>query len=116
MVWMGILQVNQSGWPARRNARRNPPKRGIQKNKFSHILLDEFEMGGCRPGARMLSTDPVHKIVQADDFVAARQQQVGQVLEPQKTGGTSDDGDGWGSFQYVKWFTIVNCLTVHLMG
>ena len=83
--------------------------RRIEENKFRHVLLDEFEI---RVAAQM--RDVVHragdKIVDANDFVAARQQQVGQ-MRAEKTGGAGDDGNGWGSFQYVKWFycELFNC-------
>ena len=41
----------------------------------------------------MLSTDAGDEIVDADDLVAARQEQIGQV-RAKKTGGAGDDGGG----------------------
>ena len=71
--------------------------RAVEENKFRHVLLDEFEI---RVAAEV--RDVVHragdKIVEADDFVAARQQQIGQV-RTEKAGGTGDDGNGWFFFQ-----------------
>jgi len=67
--------------------------RAFEKNKFGHVLLDEFEI---RVAAEV--RDVVHaasdKIINADDLVAARNEQVGQV-RAKEAGGAGDDGRGW---------------------
>ena len=64
--------------------------RAFEKNKFRHVLLDEFEIWIAAE-----VRDVVHaagdKIVNADDFVVAREQQIGQV-RAEKAGGAGDDG------------------------
>ena len=66
--------------------------RAVEENKFRDVLLDEFEI---RVAAEV--RDVVHaagdKIVNADDLVAAREQQVGEV-RAEKAGGAGDDGSG----------------------
>ena len=66
--------------------------RRVEENKFGDVLLDELEI---RVAAEV--RDVVHaagdKIVNADDLVAAREQQVGQV-RAEKAGGAGDDGGG----------------------
>jgi len=74
--------------------------RAFEKKKFRDVLLDKFEV---RVAAEM--RDVVHaagdKIVNADDPVTARDQQVGE-MRAEETGGTGDDGGGL-FFQGVKW-------------
>ena len=48
----------------------------------------------------MLSTAAGDEIVNADDLVAARQQQVGQ-MRPEKAGGAGDDGGGLFLFHFL---------------
>src|SRR5207249_69107 len=71
----------------------------IEENEFGDVLLDELEVGVAAQ-----VRDVVHaagdEVIYADDFVAARQQQVGEV-GAEKTGGAGDDGGGvgaWGLF------------------
>ena len=64
----------------------------VQEKKLGDVLQDEFEV---RVAAQV--RDVVHaagdEIVNGDDPVAARQQQVGQV-RAEKAGGAGDDGGG----------------------
>ena len=72
--------------------------RSLEKNKLGDVLLDEFEI---RIAAEM--RDVVHaagdKIINADDPVATRQQQVGEV-RAEKAGGAGDDGGFFSSLNY----------------
>ena len=79
----------------RAGGRREVPDvihRLVEKEEFGDVLLDEFEV---RVAGQMGNI--VHragdKIVNADDLVAARQEQIGQV-RTQKPGGAGDDGGG----------------------
>ena len=84
--------------------------RPFEKNKFGDVLLDELEI---RVAAEV--RDVVHaagdKIVNADDLVAARQQQIGQ-MRAEKAGGAGDDGGGLVSFssfdRLMKRQSIIN--------
>ena len=66
--------------------------RPIQENKFGDVLLDEFEI---RVAAQV--RDVVHRardeIINADDLVPARQQQVAQ-MRAKKSRAAGDDGSG----------------------
>ena len=68
----------------------------FEKNEFGDVLLDEFEV---RVAAKV--DDVVHaagdEVVNADDLVAARNQEVGEV-RAKKAGGTGDNGDGLSFF------------------
>ena len=81
--------------------------RHIQENKFRHVLLDEFEMGIAAEVG-----DVVHrtgdKIVDGDDLVAAREQQVRQV-RAQKSGAAGDDGSGLRDRRRRFFLTGINC-------
>ena len=95
--WSGSgFAGNQSGWRARRNARRNPPAQSRKINSVTSCWMN------LKFGLPPRCDDVVHragdKIVEADDLVAARQQQVGQV-RAEKTGGAGDDGSGLFLFQ-----------------
>ena len=91
----------------RAGGRREMPDeihRPFEKNKLGNVLLDELEI---RIAAEV--RDVVHaagdKIVNADDLVAARNEEVGQV-RAEKTGSAGDDGRGLFLFQNVKWLNL----------
>ena len=66
--------------------------RTVEEDEFRHVLLDEFEV---RVAAEV--DDVVHragdKIVEADDFVAARQKQIRQ-MRAEESGRAGDHGGG----------------------
>ncbi len=66
----------------------------IQEDKLGHVLLDELEIGVAAQ-----VRDVIHragdKVVDADDLVPARQQQINQV-GAQESRGAGDDGGGLG--------------------
>ena len=74
--------------------------RHVKKQKFRHILLDEFEI---LPPRQM--RDVVHaardQIIHRHHFMAARQQVIHQV-RPQKTGPAGDDGGGLGGSGFPR--------------
>ena len=100
--------VNRAG---RRGEMPDVIHRAVEENKLGDVLLDELEI----PVAAEVR-DVVHragdKIVEADDLVAARQKQIGEV-RAEKAGGAGDDGGGLFVFQAVEW---LNCQIVELSG
>ena len=81
--------INRAG---RRREMPDVIHRAFQEQEFGDILLNELEL---RIAAEV--RDVVHaagdEIVYADDFVAARDQQVGE-MRAEKAGGPGDDGRG----------------------
>ena len=104
---------NQSGWRARRNARRNPPGTSRKINSVTSCWMNlKF---GLPPRCEMLSTRAGDKIVNADDLVAAREQQIGQV-RAEKAGGAGDDGSGLCCFHgdgSLQWLNRCDALEDH---
>ena len=79
----------------RAGGRRKVPDvvhRRIKKKKFGDVLLDKFEIG-IPAEMRNVVHGTGDKIINADDFMAARQKQIGQ-MRSKKSGGAGDDGRG----------------------
>src|SRR6266404_859892 len=70
--------------------------RTLEKNEFRDVLLNKFEIRVAAQ-VRDVIDGASDEVVDADDLVPAREQQVGQV-GAEKPGGASDDTDGSGSF------------------
>ena len=81
--------INRAG---RRGEMPDVIDRAVQEDELGHVLLDEFEI----PIAAQVG-DVVHaagdEVVDADDLVAARQQQVGQ-MGAEEAGRAGDDAGG----------------------
>ena len=75
--------------------------RRIEKNKFGDVLLDELEIG-IAAEVRNVVHGAGDKIVEADDLVAARHEQICQ-MRAEKSGGAGDDGSWLFVFQDVGW-------------
>ena len=83
--------------------------RTIEEDKLRDILLDEFE-----PGIAAEMRDVVHaagdEIVQANDFVPAREEQISQV-RAKKSGGAGHYG-GW----LAGFHQVSNCMNRGAQG
>jgi len=75
----------------------------VEKKELGDILLDETEIpvAGQMVNVRHAAGD---KIINADDFVAALEQQVGEV-RTKKSGGTGDNGRG---FVSIFFSSVIN--------
>ncbi len=66
--------------------------RPVQENELRNILLDKLE-APVAAQVRDVIHPPGHEIVNADDLVTARQQQVNQ-MRPEEPGGAGDNRHG----------------------
>ena len=79
----------------------------IQKDEFGDVLLDELEIGVAAQMDDVIDR-PGDEIVDADHFMAAGQEEIGQ-MGAEEAGGTGDDGGGLAFFHSeclvnVGWF------------
>ena len=76
--------------------------RRIQKNEFRHVLLNELEIG-ITAQVRDIVHRPGDEIVDANDFVTAREQQVSK-MGAEETGGAGNDAGSGSRTQMVPGF------------
>ena len=82
---------NPPGWPARQNARRNPPAMSRNRNSVTSCSMNLKSWFPAR--CAMLSTLPVTRLSIATTLWPLLQQVIHQV-RPQKARPARDDGDG----------------------
>ena len=71
----------------------------IQKNELGNVLLDELEIGMASQVRNIVNTAG-DEVVDANDSVATRQQQIRKV-RPQETGRTGDNAAEWRTWSWL---------------